>query len=131
MRKRAARLVVEEGKSPEDVVAALGFHRFSMYDWLRRYGEGGWDALKDCPLPGRGRAVNENMEEELLRIVTEPSPKDCGFESALWTRWMIRGAVFEEFGKRASITTAGRILKRMGLSPQRPPRRAAEQNPGS
>jgi len=129
LRKRAVRLVVEEGKSPEDVVAALGFHRSSMYDWLRRYREGGWDALKDRPLPGRGRTVNEDLEEKLLRIVTERSPEDYGFESALWTRWMIRDVVFEEFDKRVSITTAGRILKRIGLSPQRPLRRAAEQNP--
>ncbi|MFP4307092.1 MAG: winged helix-turn-helix domain-containing protein [Desulfococcaceae bacterium] len=102
-----------------------------MYDGPRRHKEGGWDALKDRPLPGRGRTVNEDMEEKFLRTVTEPSPEDYGFESALWTRWTIRDVVFEEFGKRASITTAGRILKRMGLSPQRPPRRAAEQNPGS
>jgi transposase len=128
LRIRAVSLVVEEGKSPEVVVAALGFHRSCIYDWLRRYNEGGWDALKSRPLPGRNRTVNEDMEEQLLRIVTERSPEDYGFESALWTRWMIRDVVFEEFGKRVSITTAGRILKRIGLSPQRPLRRAAEQN---
>lgn len=129
LRIRAVRLVVEEGKSPEAVVASLGFHPSCIYDWLHRYNEGGWDALKSRPLTGRKRIVNEELEDELLRIVTERSPEDYGFESALWTRWMVRDVIFEEFGKKVGITTAGRILKRMRLSPQRPLRRAAEQNP--
>ena len=79
LRIRAVSLVVEEGKSPEVVVAALGFHRSCIYDWLRRYNEGGWDALKSRPLPGRNRTVNEDMEEQLLRIVTERSPEDLRF----------------------------------------------------
>jgi len=61
--------------------------------------------------------VNEDLEKELLRILTERSPEDYGFASALWTRWMVRDVIFEEFGKRVGITTAGRILKRMGFSP--------------
>jgi transposase len=129
IRTRAVRLVVEEGKSPEEVIEALGFHRSCIYDWLRRYEEGGWEGLKTKPMTGRKRIVDEKMEEEVLRIVTERSPVGYGFESALWTRWMIRDIIFKEFGKLISITTTGRILKRIGLSPQRPLRRAIEQNP--
>ena len=44
---------VEQGAHPEDVAAALGLHRKTVYDWLAKYREGGKDALKARAVPGR------------------------------------------------------------------------------
>ena len=44
---------VEEGAHPEDVAAALGLHRKTVYDWLAKYREGGKDALHARAVPGR------------------------------------------------------------------------------
>ena len=44
---------VGEGAHPEDVAAALGLHRKTVYDWLAKYREGGKDALRARPVPGR------------------------------------------------------------------------------
>ena len=43
---------VGEGAHPEDVAAALGLHRKTVYSWLAKYREGGKDALKAQPVPG-------------------------------------------------------------------------------
>ena len=48
---------VGEGAHPEDVAAALGLHRKTVYGWLARYREGGKDALKAQPVPGRPRCA--------------------------------------------------------------------------
>ena len=42
---------VEQGAHPEDVAAALGLHRKTVYDWLAKYREGGKDALKARAVP--------------------------------------------------------------------------------
>jgi transposase len=44
---------VADGAHPEDVAAALGLHRKTVYAWLAKYREGGKDALKARPVPGR------------------------------------------------------------------------------
>jgi len=38
---------------PEDVAASLGMGRGTVYGWLAKYREGGRDALKARPVPGR------------------------------------------------------------------------------
>jgi len=43
---------VGEGAHPEDVAAALGLHRKTVYGWLAKYREGGTDALAARPVPG-------------------------------------------------------------------------------
>src|SRR3954467_8806099 len=52
MRLRAVN-AVESGVHPEDVAASLGMARGTVYGWLARYREGGKDALKARPVPGR------------------------------------------------------------------------------
>jgi Winged helix-turn helix len=51
------------------------------------------------------------------------------FAFALWTRVMIRELVRREFGVRLSEVSVGRLLRKLGLSPQRPLYRAYQQNP--
>lgn len=52
MRLRAVD-AVESGVHPEDVAASLGMGRGTVYGWLARYREGGKDALRARPVPGR------------------------------------------------------------------------------
>jgi transposase len=84
---------VGEGAHPEDVAAALGLHRKTVYDWLAKYREGGKDAL--------------------------------------WTREMIREVIRREFGVALSVVSVGRLLRKLGLSPQRPLHRAYQQDPAA
>src|SRR3982074_1541408 len=51
------------------------------------------------------------------------------FEFALWTREMVRQVIRREFSVALSVVSVGRLLRTMGLSPQRPLHRAYQQNP--
>jgi transposase len=42
---------------------------------------------------------------------------------------MIRALIWREFGVKLSVVSVGRLLRVMGLSPQRPLRRAYQQDP--
>ena len=56
-------------------------------------------------------------------------PRQLRFAFALWTRPMIRELIRREFGVALSEVSVGRLLRKLGLSPQRPLYRASQQNP--
>jgi transposase len=56
-------------------------------------------------------------------------PRQLRFKFALWTRAMVRELIRREFGVALSEVSVGRLLRKLGLSPQRPLYRAYQQNP--
>lgn len=119
---------VKAGESPEDVVRALGFNRSSIYDWIARYREGGIDGLRYRKIPGRKPKLDGSQLKKLYRWITRDDPRQLEFEFALWTREMVRELIRREFGIRLSAVSVGRLLRKLGLSPQRPLRRAYQQD---
>ena len=47
-------------------------------------------------------------------------PRQLQFDFALWTTAMIRELIRREFGVGLSAVSVGRLLAKMGMSPQRP-----------
>ncbi|MCU0305461.1 MAG: IS630 family transposase [Thermoanaerobaculales bacterium] len=119
---------VEAGESPEDVVKALGFHRSRIYEWLAAYREGGIEALRTRPIPGRPRKLDGKQLKRIYELVTRKNPLQLKFEFALWTRGMVRELIRREYGVKLSEVSVGRLLHKLGLTPQRPIRRAYQQD---
>ncbi len=116
---------------PEDVAAALGLDRKTVYGWLAKYREGGKGALKARPVPGRPPKLAGQQLSRLYGLIAGQDPRQMQFEFALWTREMVREVIRREFGVRLSVVSVGRLLRKPGLSPQRPLHRAYQQNPGA
>jgi hypothetical protein len=51
------------------------------------------------------------------------------FTVSLWTRAMVRELIGRDFDVRLSEVSVGPLLRKLGLSPQRPLYRADQQNP--
>jgi transposase len=128
IRIRAVKLV-EQGHSPEQVIKALGFHRSCIYEWLAKYREGGTKALQTKTLSGRPKKLNGQQVKKIYDIVTAKNPLQLKFEFALWTRDMVRDLIKDLFSVKLSLVSVGRLLKKMGLSPQKPLHRAYQQDP--
>ncbi len=120
---------VEGGESPEDVIRTLGFGRTVIYSWLAKYREGGIDALRAKAISGRPSKMTGTQLKWIYKTVTGKNPLQLRFEFALWTRSMIREVIREKFGVRLSEVSVGRMLRKLGLSPQKPLRRAYERDP--
>jgi transposase len=127
MRIRAVQMV-EAGESPEEVIKALGFHRSRIYEWLAAFREGGIEALRTRPISGRPRKLTGKQLKRIYDLVTKKNPLQLKFEFALWTRSMVRELIRREFGVRLSETSVGRLLRKLGLTPQKPVRRAYQQD---
>ena len=122
---------VGEGAHPEDVAAALGLHRKTVYAWLAKYREGGkgtrWKAQ---PVPGLPPKLGgPQLLPRLYALIAGQDPRQMQFQFALWTREMVREVIRREFGVALSVVSVGGLLRKLGMSPQRPLHRAYQQNP--
>jgi transposase len=128
MRLRAVD-AVESGVHPEDVAASLGMARGTVYGWLARYREGGKQALRARPVPGRPPKLTGAQMRRLYTLITGTDPRQLEFAFALWTREMVRELIRREFRVSLSAVSVGRLLRTLGLSPQRPMWRAWQADP--
>lgn len=128
IRIRAVQRVVA-GENPEAVIRVLGFHRSCIYQWLAAYREGGEKALKAKELEGRPSKLSVEQAQQLFDIIAQDTPLQHRFTFALWTIAIIRELIKNKFGIGLSEVSVWRLLKRLGLSAQRPLFRAYQQDP--
>ena len=126
MRLRAARML-QAGKSCAEVALVVGVARQTVYAWKRLLDEGGIDALRAVPEPGRPAQLDA-AQLAAVRAVVLQRPTEHGFGTELWTLKRV-GAVIERMhGVRFGQTQIWRILGSLGFSPQKPEKRAIERN---
>lgn len=111
------------------MIASLGFHRSSIYDWLQQYRRRGEAGLATRPIPGGPRKFDDALWAEDLRELVRSEPRQLDFHDALWTRGMIRELLRRQFRVKVSERTVSNILKRLDITVQRPRLRAVEQDP--
>ena len=120
---------VAEGTHPQEVARALGMHENTVYGWLARSREGGRDALRSRPVPGRPPKLSPEQMQRVYELVVGSDPRQLSFDFALWTRDMVRQLIRREFKVEMSASAVGRMLHRLGLSAQRPLWRAWQADP--
>lgn len=122
---------VQKGESPEAVTASMGLSRPSIYNWLAKYRNGGWDALLVKKGQGGGRPgkLKAKHIQFIYKAITNGDPRQQSFPFALWTRELVRKLIWKKFKIKYSITSIGRLLKQLGLSAQKPLKKAYQKDP--
>ncbi|ORT46552.1 IS630 family transposase [Frankia sp. KB5] len=128
IRIRVARQIVDEGKSADELATALGFRRSTVFSWAQQYRNGGVEALRAKPVPGRPKKLSEAQADRLYTILCTKTPDQMEFDFQLWTRWMVRDLIVRLFGVGITEQAVGRMLRRWGMSPQRPVRQATQRD---
>ena len=105
-------------------------HVRTLREWLARYREGGYEGLRHKPVSGRPSRLTEVQKEELKRIVKE-SPERLGYETGIWTAYLVREVIAKRFGVKYSLNNVQWLLKRLGCSFKMPEKkRTAQTRPG-
>ena len=122
---------VREGEKPAEVVKSLGMNRTSIYRWLRAAeGRGrGERALASRPATGRPSKLTPKQRAQVLRWINGKDPRQYGLDFGLWTRQIVAKLVEQKFGVQLGVTAVGRMLARLGLTPQKPLQRAYQLDP--
>jgi len=66
-----------------------------------------------------------------VRHIISGCPDQLNLPFALWTREAVQDLLSRKFDLQVSVWTVGRYLRAWGLTPQKPVRRAYEQNPAA
>jgi len=122
---------VREGEDPSTVIASYGFCRTTIYKWLRAAsGRGkGLRALSSRKATGRPRTLTPAQERQVYRWINGKDPRQYGFDFALWTRKIVGELIEHEFGVKLGVTAVGKLLAKLGLTPQKPLQRAYQRDP--
>jgi len=96
------------------------------------YEQGGMSAIKPAARGnalGTGRALSDEQERTIRQIICDKRPEQLKMEFALWNRAAVMQLIEREFGIKLSIRGAGNYLNRWGFTPQKPIKKAYEQQP--
>ena len=130
-RKLAIKLL-SEGLTQSKVADVFDVTRETINRWSRQYEQHGDAALTSLP---RGRSEGEKRhlgpeeEADLIQKMTDYHPDQLGIDSALWTRRAVAELIRKTLIFNMPIRTVGAYLMRWGMTPQKPSKRAYEQNP--
>lgn len=124
---------VQDGMTQTEAARTFGVSRQAIRNWLDRYERAGSWGLKAQrrgrpPEPSRLRPL---QAARVVRTITERCPDQLRLPFYLWTREAVADLIQRKFGIELSVWTVGRYLKRWGFTPQKPIRRAFEQNPAA
>lgn len=128
--RRKLVLAVRGGMQIGVAAKTLGVHRGTASRWWNAANASGLRALKARPR-GRPRVAKLAPHQAALavRLIAGRCPDQLRLPFALWTRHAVAQLLKERCGLRVSVWTAGRYLRAWGFTPQKPTRRAFEQNP--
>lgn len=129
LRQLAVKAVLD-GKKQKEVAAMLEVTPQAVCGWVKKYRLQGQGALKS-KRQGRpkGGKLLPWQAAQIAKVVVDHHPEQLKLPFFLWTREAVGLLIQRRFGVKLSIWTVGRYLKRWGFTPQKPARRAWQQNP--
>ena len=127
--RRKAVQAVAGGMTQEEAGKLFGVSRQAISNWLKKFRKGGKRALRAKP---RGRPKKGSLEPwqtaQIVRAIQDRCPDQLKLPFFLWTREAVGALIAQRFGIRFSVWTVGRYLAQWGFTPQKPVRRAFEQD---
>ncbi len=134
--KEALRLVAiklhKQKKGQKEISILLDVHKNTVYEWVKRYKAKGLKGLKERKQghnEGVGRLLSAGQEKEIQDMLIDKMPEQFKLPFGLWTRKAVVELIKRQYNIKIAIRTMGTYLKRWGFSPQKPKKKAYEQNP--
>ena len=130
--RRQAFVLRKQGYTWTHISEVCGFVG-TVLKWARRAQADDLDAVIKGGQRGRrhgsGRTLTLVQEEQLRLKIIGSNPAQLQLEFARWNRRAVMLAIKQLFGIDMPIRTVGEYLRRWGFTPQRPVKRALEQDP--
>ncbi len=131
LRKQVVRLR-KRGLANREVAEIVGISEPHASTIWQKYQKGGIDAIKPGKRgrrKGDQRVLEAEQEVAVQDMLVDKAPNQLKLPFALWTRDAVRLAIKKNFGIDLPLRTITDYLKRWGFTPQKPAKRAYEQDP--
>jgi transposase len=122
----------ESGLTYKAIGQVVGLTRNGVFDICKRYRTQGMEGLQSGPrgpAPGTGRLLTAAQEAEIRQLICDDTPDGYGLPFALWSRRAVAMLIEQRCGVCLAVRTMGTYLARWNFTPQKPLRRAYEQDP--
>ena len=127
VRRRIAGRLLQEGRGVREVARLVGAAPSSVSRWKQDLEQGGMEALRAKPHPGRSPRLTLEQKQTLEAILLK-GPQAADFPTDLWTLARVTQVIEREFGVKYHPGHVWYILRGMGWSCQKPERRARERD---
>jgi transposase len=131
LRKQVIRLR-KRGLSNTETAEIVGISIPHASTIWQKYLQGGIEAIKPGKRgrrQGAQRVLDPEQEKSIQVMLVDKAPDQLKLPFALWTRDAVRLAIKKKFGIELPLRTITDYLKRWGFTPQKPAKRAYEQDP--
>ena len=118
----------QQGWSQQHIAEALGVSKGAVSQWMKRARDGGGaEALKRRPAPGARPRLSEDERARLPELLARGAQAH-GFRGEVWTCERVAIVIRREFGVSYHPAHVSRVVRALGLSLQKPQRRAEQRN---
>ncbi len=127
-KRRQSQRLRKRGMTRKEIGEIVGVHADTVGRWLKlsskqlKVNRGGRQS-------GEGRTLTSIQEQAIRKMIMDKTPDQLKMDYALWTRKAVMELIEQESGVKMPIRTVGLYLSRWGMTPQKPAKRAYEQNP--
>jgi transposase len=130
--RRRVVAAVKSGRTQVEVSTVFGVSPNSVSRWVNAFDRQGNQALKAGRRgrrAGEQKALDPRQEARVRRAVLGKHPDQVALPGLVWTRPQVRDLIRRWYGVGLSLVSIGKYLRSWRLSPQKPIRKAYEQNP--
>jgi transposase len=126
--RRLAVSRVQGGEKIRDVGESLQIHPNTVSKWMAAFRAEGAAGIARSTGGGRPGKLDAKQRARLLRVIVGKNPQQLNFGPALWTLSLVRELIERLFDVVLDMSNVWRLLRRMGLTPQQPTRRAFQRD---
>ena len=131
LRKQLVRLRKQgtTNKAAAELVGISASHASTIW---QKYQRGGLKAIKPGTRgrqTGTQRTLSQEQERVVQNLLVDKNPLQLKLPFALWTRDAVRMLIKQRYGLEIPVRTISDYLHRWGFTPQKPTKRAYEQDP--
>lgn len=130
--RRRAISLIKSGEKQKNIAILFGVREATVSNWVKSYKSDGLKGIKDKTRGIKSedkKYLTTYHENQIKKMILDTMPDQLKLPFALWTRKAVRELIERELGIIMAINTTGDYLRKWGYTPQKPKKRAYEQNP--
>ena len=117
----------ERGWKQTEIADALGVSEGAVSQWMKRAREEGVEGLRHKPPPGATPRLSDQERAQLPELLAQGAQAH-GFRGEVWTCERVAIVIRKEFGVSYHPAHVSRVVRALGLSLQKPMRRANQRD---
>jgi len=120
-----------KGISQKEISLYFGVRTNTISDWVKLFKQHGSKGLKEVKRgrkKGTGKLLSSTQEKEIQKMIVDKMPDQLKLPYGLWTRKAVKDLIYRTYKIKVAIRTMGDYLKSWGFTPQKPKKKAYEQN---